>query len=96
MKNSAKFKVILTSTVLASIIIITLIIYFFISQNKATAQIDEFSNAVKSENYKELSQILSTNKTTISEKDAQAFVDYVKDRDHYDQFIKELNTVKKM
>ncbi|MCJ0941407.1 TcaA NTF2-like domain-containing protein [Mammaliicoccus sciuri] len=94
MKTSAKFKIIMTSMVIVTILIITLIIYFFISQNNATAQIDEFSNAVRNEKEKALSKILSTNKTNISEQDAKSFLDYLKDRDHYNQFTKELNLVR--
>lgn len=94
MKTSAKFKIIMTSMVIVTILIITLIIYFFISQNNAAAQLDEFSNVIRNEDEKALSKILSTNKTNISEQDAKSFLDYLKDRDHYNQFTKELNLVR--
>ncbi|WP_436867941.1 TcaA second domain-containing protein [Mammaliicoccus sciuri] len=94
MKTSAKFKIIMTTMVIVTILIITLIIYFLISQNNATAQIDEFSNAVRNEDEKALSKILSTNKTNISKKDTKSFIEYLKDRNHYNQFIKELDNVR--
>ncbi|WP_436890200.1 TcaA second domain-containing protein [Mammaliicoccus sciuri] len=84
----------MTAIVIVIILIITLIIYFLISQNNATAQIDEFSNAVRNEDEKALSKILSTNKTNISEKDTKSFIEYLKDRNHYNQFIKELDNVR--
>lgn len=94
-KTSSKFKIIMMSSILMLLLIIILILYFFVSQNNATAQIDEFSNAIRNEDEKELSKILSTNKTNISEQDAKSFIDYLKDRDRYNQFTKELDIIRK-
>ncbi|PZK94974.1 hypothetical protein C7Q39_11970 [Staphylococcus aureus] len=89
-RNKSIF-IILSITLL---VIFTALIFYFFYKNNATSQIEDFKEDVKNNKYENIANKLSNNSNHISKLEAKHFVEYIKRKDNYKRFIKEIDVIK--
>lgn len=90
-RRNKKIIIILSITLL---VIITALIFYFFYKNNATSQIEDFKEDVKNNRYENIANKLSNNSNHISKLEAKHFVKYIKRKDNYKRFIKEIDVIK--
>ncbi|HDA7403909.1 TPA: hypothetical protein O5U38_002475 [Staphylococcus aureus] len=90
-RHNKKIFIILSITLL---VIITALIFYFFYKNNATSQIEDFKADVKNNRYENIANKLSNNSNHISKLEAKHFVEYIKRKDNYKRFIKEIDVIK--
>lgn len=88
-------KIIIISTIILFILVLIALIYYLIIKNNARGQFNNFKEAVNSNHYSKLSEMLSNNEDNITKTEAKHFVEYVKKDSNNIRFKKEMETVEK-
>lgn len=88
-------KIIIISTIILFILVLIALIYYLIIKNNARGQFNDFKEAVNSNHYSKLSEMLSNNEDNITKTEAKHFVEYVKKDSNNIRFKKEMKTVEK-
>ncbi|ELJ9313992.1 hypothetical protein RT953_002271 [Staphylococcus pseudintermedius] len=76
------------------LVIFTALIFYFFYKNNATSQIEDFKEDVKNNRFENIANKLSNNSNHISKLEAKHFVEYIKRKDNYKRFIKEIDVIK--
>lgn len=90
--NKSKRKIFVISIIAILVILLITAIILFYKNNSSMSDINKFDNAVKDNDYKTVSYMLSDNETKISELEAKQFIQYVSDenKSKYNKEIKEI------
>lgn len=90
--TNRKIKTITTVTLLF-VLVIGLVIYFFLTNN-AKSQLNEFEKAVHSKNYSKVSEFLSSKEVSISNEEAERFVDFLHNSNNKTRFNRQIDQIK--
>lgn len=77
-KSRNKYKLMSTIVIICTIVLISLLIYYFVSKNNANSQIEELKNNISQNNYSDLAKQLSTNQREMKPSEAKHLTNYFK------------------
>ncbi|WP_176746876.1 hypothetical protein, partial [Staphylococcus sp. HMSC064E03] len=92
--NKSKRKIFVISVIAILVIILIAAIILFYRNNSSMSDINKFDNAVKDNDYKTVSYMLSDNETKISELEAKQFIQYVSKDENKSKYNKEIKEIK--
>ncbi|RQX43699.1 hypothetical protein DB790_12040 [Staphylococcus capitis] len=92
--NKSKRKIFVISVIAILVILLIAAIILFYRNNSSMSDINKFDNAVKDNDYKTVSYMLSDNETKISELEAKQFIQYVSKDENKSKYNKEIKEIK--
>lgn len=92
--NKSKKKIFVISIIAILVILLIAAIILFYRNNSSMSDINKFDNAVKDNDYKTVSYMLSDNETKISELEAKQFIQYVSKDENKSKYNKEIQEIK--